>query len=106
MNRYRLASLVSGEEVLQIPLTAYKSLAEKTFTVCVGRHLAEAVRSLSLICLLLMAFDQSVWMMLVSIVSVMDVKKALDSDGKEIEPEIAFTPGLSRYVKSSHLQPS
>ena len=45
-------------------------------------------------------------MMLVSIVSVMDVKKALDSDGKEIEPEIAFTPGLSRYVKWSHLQPS
>lgn len=45
-------------------------------------------------------------MMLVSIVSVMDVKKALDSDGKEIEPEIAFTPGLSRYAERFALQPN
>lgn len=50
--------------------------------ICVGRHLALA----------------SVWIVLATLISTVDISKAVDSNGEEIEPVVGFTTGLSRYV--------
>lgn len=49
--------------------------------ICVGRHLALA----------------SVWIVLATLVSTVNISKAVDSHGKEVEPVVGFTTGLSRY---------
>lgn len=49
--------------------------------ICVGRHLALA----------------SVWIVLATLISTVDISKAVDSNGEEIEPVVGFTTGLSRY---------
>ncbi|KUI57327.1 O-methylsterigmatocystin oxidoreductase [Cytospora mali] len=38
--------------------------------------------------------DMSVWLTLVRSLAVFDIKKGLDKTGKEIEPEMKFTPGI------------
>ncbi|KAM3070403.1 hypothetical protein ACMFMG_010230 [Clarireedia jacksonii] len=48
--------------------------------ICVGRHLALA----------------SVWIVLATLIATTDISKALDPEGKEIEPIIEFTTGLAR----------
>ncbi|QSZ34961.1 hypothetical protein DSL72_007823 [Monilinia vaccinii-corymbosi] len=49
--------------------------------ICVGRHLALA----------------SVWIVLATLISTVDLSKAVDSDGNDIEPIIGFTTGLSSH---------
>lgn len=48
--------------------------------ICVGRHLAQA----------------SVWIVLATLISTVDIKKVVGPDGKEIDPIIKFSTGLSR----------
>lgn len=49
--------------------------------ICVGRHLALA----------------SVWIVLATLISTVNMSKATDSEGKEIEPVVRFTTGLSSH---------
>ncbi|ATZ52299.1 hypothetical protein BCIN_08g00560 [Botrytis cinerea B05.10] len=49
--------------------------------ICVGRHLALA----------------SVWIVLATLISTVDISKAVDSNGEEIEPVVGFTTGLSSH---------
>lgn len=48
--------------------------------ICVGKHLAQA----------------SVWIALATLISTMDISNPLGPDGKEVEPEVKFSTGLSR----------
>lgn len=48
--------------------------------ICVGRHLAMA----------------SIWIFLATLVATTDINKAVDSEGKELEPIVEFTTGLAR----------
>lgn len=50
--------------------------------ICVGRHLALA----------------SVWIVLATLISTVDISKVVDVNGEAIEPVVGFTTGLSRYV--------
>ena len=47
---------------------------------CVGKHLAQA----------------SVWILLATLIAAMDVEKPIGKDGKEVEPVVKFSTGLSR----------
>ncbi|TGO18245.1 hypothetical protein BTUL_0011g00510 [Botrytis tulipae] len=49
--------------------------------ICVGRHLALA----------------SVWIVLATLISTVDISKAVDGNGEDVEPVVGFTTGLSRY---------
>ncbi|KAF9459534.1 cytochrome P450 [Collybia nuda] len=49
--------------------------------ICPGRHLANA----------------SVWIALVSILATLDISKAVDDNGKEITPEVAFSSGITSH---------
>ena len=50
--------------------------------ICVGRHLAQA----------------SVWIVMATLIATMDIKKPIGPDGKEVEPVVEFSTGLSRLV--------
>ncbi|RAL58537.1 hypothetical protein DID88_003985 [Monilinia fructigena] len=50
--------------------------------ICVGRHLALG----------------SVWIVLATLISTVDISKAVDLDGNEIEPIVGFTTGLFEVV--------
>ncbi|KAF9456706.1 cytochrome P450 [Collybia nuda] len=47
--------------------------------ICPGRYLADA----------------SVWIAIASVLATLDISKAVDSNGKEIIPEVAFTSGIT-----------
>lgn len=51
--------------------------------VCVGKHLAEA----------------SVWIVVAALLSTMNIEKQTDAQGKEIEPEVELTNGLTSHPK-------
>ncbi|KYK57872.1 O-methylsterigmatocystin oxidoreductase [Drechmeria coniospora] len=51
--------------------------------VCIGKHLAEA----------------SVWIVVASILSTMNIEKARDERGRDIEPKVEFTFGLTSHPK-------
>jgi cytochrome P450 len=51
--------------------------------ICVGKHLAEA----------------SVWIVVASMLATMNIEKAIDTDGKEITPEVELTNGLTSHPK-------
>lgn len=38
--------------------------------------------------------DSSVWLTIAQSLAAFNIKKALDKDGKEIEPKVEFTPGI------------
>ncbi|KAF9805377.1 hypothetical protein IEO21_09064 [Rhodonia placenta] len=50
--------------------------------ICTGRYVA----------------DLSIWLAAVNILATMDIKKARDTFGAEIEPEFSFVTALTRYV--------
>lgn len=52
--------------------------------ICVGQHLAEA----------------SVWIAVASILSTLNLRKAVDAQGKEITSEVEMTDGLTSHPKS------
>ena len=45
----------------------------------------------------------SLFLTVTSILSCFNITKGVDSDGKEIVPEVAFTTGTTRYVPGSLL---
>ncbi|KAM4065259.1 cytochrome p450 [Hirsutella rhossiliensis] len=51
--------------------------------VCVGKHLAEA----------------SLWIVIASMLSAMNIEKARDNDGNDIEPVVELTSGLTSHPK-------
>jgi cytochrome P450 len=64
-----------GEPFLQAPFGFGRR-------ICVGRHLAQA----------------SVWIALATLIATMDINKSIGPDGKNIEPVVEFSTGLSRYA--------
>jgi hypothetical protein len=50
--------------------------------MCPGRHLA----------------DKSIWIVMATLVSTVNISKAKDENGQEITPEIAFEVALTAYV--------
>jgi hypothetical protein len=50
--------------------------------ICPGRHLA----------------DKSVWIVMATLLSTLNISKAKDENGQEITPEIAFEVALTAYV--------
>ncbi|KAF9460615.1 cytochrome P450 CYP621A2 [Collybia nuda] len=51
--------------------------------ICPGRHLADA----------------SLWIAMVSVLATMDITKAVDADGKEVTPEVAFSSGITSHPR-------
>ncbi|PVH80134.1 cytochrome P450 [Cadophora sp. DSE1049] len=49
--------------------------------ICPGRHLAEA----------------SVWIVMVTMLATMNITKAVDTNGKELIPDVELTPGLTSH---------
>jgi hypothetical protein len=45
----------------------------------------------------------SVWIAVASILAVFDLTKAVEDDGKVIEPRCEYFSGLARYVDISHM---
>lgn len=52
------------------------------FRVCPGRYLA----------------TDTIWIVVVSVISAYKILKPLDAEGKEVTPEVAYTPGVFRYA--------
>jgi hypothetical protein len=50
--------------------------------MCPGRHLA----------------DKSIWIVMATLLSTLNISKAKDENGKEITPEIAFEVTVTAYV--------
>lgn len=42
--------------------------------------------------------ESSAWLLVVSMIATLDISKALDEDGIEIEPEVVFENAVFRYV--------
>ncbi|KAF9458175.1 cytochrome P450 [Collybia nuda] len=43
--------------------------------------------------------DSSLWIVVASVLSTMNVMKAIDSDGKEITPDVSFTSGITSHPR-------
>jgi len=50
--------------------------------ICVGRHLGQA----------------SVWILVSTLIATMDISKTIGPDGKEVEPKVHFSTGLSNHL--------
>lgn len=45
--------------------------------------------------------DDSLWLVIASIIATFDIKRTVDDNGREVTPPMAFSPGLTRFVKYS-----
>lgn len=45
--------------------------------------------------------ESSAWLLMVSMIATLDMGKALDEHGVEIEPEVVFENSIFRYVSVS-----